>query len=181
MYQLSTNLGETFNVSDVPQPEYGDLPDGKYLVVITESQLKPERNNENNIRASLQLTIQEGELAGRVVFANPCWINVREDLQLYGRQELSQVIKATGLVGVSDLTELHDKFFHVTLKTKPGKDGTPRQNKTYQKMVTAAPTAAPKPSAFQPQPRALQTRATLAHPQQAAPPRQIVRPTDLPF
>ena len=177
MYNLTTNLGETFNVADVPQPDYGDLPDGKYLVAITESALKPERNNENNIRASLQLTIQEGELAGRVIFSNPCWINEREDLQLYGRQELSQVIKATGLVGVSDLTELHDKLFHVTLKTKPGKDGTPRQRPTYQKMVAPSIVPTQKPSAFKPQPR-----ASLPHPQQAAAqPRQIVRPTDLPF
>ena len=176
MYQLTTNLGETFNVADVPQPDYGDLPDGKYLVAITESQLKPERNNENNIRASLQLTIQEGELAGRVIFANPCWINVREDLQLYGRQELSQVIKATGLAGIADLAELHDKLFQVTLKTKPGKDGQPRQNKTYQTMTAPSIVPTQKPSAFKQQPR-----ATLPHPQQGQQqPRQIVRP-NLPF
>lgn len=175
MYILTTNLGETFNVADVPQPEWGDTPDGRYLVAITDAQLKPERNNENNIRASLSMTIQEGELVGRVLFANPCWINEREDLQLYGRQELSQVMKAVGVAGISDLSELHDKLFQVTLKTKPGKDGTPRQNKTFQPIV---PTTQ-KPSAFKPQPRA-------PHPQQtqqyAQPKAKIVRPVEnLPF
>ena len=115
------NLG-SFNAHEVdPMTEFDAIPAGQYLAVITESEMKPTKNNNGSY---LQLTFEvvEGEYKGRKLWARLNLDNPNETAVKIARAELSSICRAVGVMQPKDSVELHDLPLVITVKCKKRDD-----------------------------------------------------------
>lgn len=97
-----------FNANEVdPAVGFDPIPAGKYLAIITESEMKPTKAGTGQY---LQLTFQvvDGEYKGRLVWARLNLDNPSPMAVKIARAELSAVCRATGVMAPKDSVELHD-------------------------------------------------------------------------
>lgn len=100
------NLGETFNLNDLPQSAgFEPLPPGWYDVTVTEVEGRSNDNGWNGL--GLKLDVEGPTHQGRVVFGN---ITIRhsgsDKAQQIGREQLGSLMRAGGLKNVSDSDQL---------------------------------------------------------------------------
>ena len=111
-----------FNAHDVdPNTEFDPVPAGKYLAIITESEMKPTKNNKGSF---LQLTfeIMDGEYKGRKLWARLNLNNPNETAVKIARAELSAVCRAVNVMEPKDSCELHNLPLCITVKCKKRSD-----------------------------------------------------------
>ena len=127
-----------FNANRVePATEFEPIPAGKYLAVITASEMKPTKSGNGSY---LELTFQviEGEFKGRLLWArlnldNPNMLAVK-----IAQGELSAICRAVGVMEPKDSSELHNLPLVVGVKLKPDAEGELRNEvKSYAKRETA--------------------------------------------
>lgn len=112
-----------FDASQVePASEFAPLPPGKYVAVITASEMKPTRSGNG---AYLELTFQiiEGEFKGRVLWDRLNLDNPHPLAVKIARGELSAICRAVGVLTPNDSCELHNLPLVVTVKQKRDADG----------------------------------------------------------
>ncbi|QDP46552.1 MAG: hypothetical protein Unbinned4098contig1000_12 [Prokaryotic dsDNA virus sp.] len=124
------NLEKTYDVSNAPatnETNYELMPDGDYVVIINESDMKPTKKGTGKY---LQLTIEiiEGDYTGRRVWSRLNLINPSATAVDIAERDLADIQRAVGKNSVSDSTELHDIPFVVTLKTRPASNGYEASN-----------------------------------------------------
>ena len=115
-----------FNANNVePMAEFDAIPPGKYVAVITASEMKATKAGTGSF---LELTFEvvEGEFKGRKLWArlnldNPSQIAVK-----IARSELASICRAAGVMEPRDSSELHNLPMLVTVKQKAGDDGEVR-------------------------------------------------------
>ena len=91
-----------FNAATVePSQDFEPIPAGKYLAVITESEMKPTKNANGQY---LQLTFQilDGPYKGRYVWARLNLQNPNPTTVQIARQELSSICRAAGVLQPGD-------------------------------------------------------------------------------
>jgi hypothetical protein len=96
-----------FDANNVdPSVALDPIPAGKYLAVITESEMKPTKAGGGKY---LQLTFQviDGEHKGRLVWARLNLENKSEMTVKIARGELSAICRAVGVMAPKDSIELH--------------------------------------------------------------------------
>jgi len=111
-----------FDANEVePAVGFDPIPPGKYLAVITESEMKPTKSG---VGQYLQLTFQviEGEFKGRLLWArlnldNPNALTVK-----IARAELSAICRAVGVMAPKDSVELHNLPLVITVGQKKRDD-----------------------------------------------------------
>jgi len=111
-----------FNANDVdPAVGFEPIPAGKYLAVITESEMKPTKKGVGNF---LQLTFQilEGEYKGRLVWARLNIDNPNATTVKIARAELSAICRAVGVMAPKDSIELHNLPLLITVAHKKRQD-----------------------------------------------------------
>ncbi len=111
-----------FNANDVdPAVGFEPIPAGKYLAVITESEMKPTKKGVGNF---LQLTFQilEGEFKGRLVWARLNLDNPNATTVKIARAELSAICRAVGVMAPKDSIELHNLPLLITVAHKKRQD-----------------------------------------------------------
>jgi len=111
-----------FNAHDVdPTTEFDAIPAGKYLALITESEMKPTKTNTGHF---LQLTFEvlEGEYKGRKLWARLNLDNPNETAVKIARAELSAICRATGIMQPKDSCELHNLPLEITVRCKKRED-----------------------------------------------------------
>ena len=111
-----------FNANQVePTTEFEAIPAGKYLAMITESEMKPTKSGSGSY---LQLTFQilEGEYKGRFVWARLNLNNANGTAVQIARSELSAICRAVGVMTPSDSVELHNLPLLITVKCKKRED-----------------------------------------------------------
>lgn len=111
-----------FNANQVePSQDFEPIPAGKYLAVITESEMKPTKNGGGQY---LQLTFQvlDGPYKGRCVWARLNLHNTNATTVQIARQELSAVCRAVGVMTPVDSVELHNIPLVITVKLKKRQD-----------------------------------------------------------
>jgi hypothetical protein len=103
-----------------PSSDFEPVPAGKYLAVITESEMKP---NKAGTGSYLQLTfaIIEGEHKGRFLWARLNLDNPNAVAVQIAKAELSAICRAVGVLAPNDSTDLHDLplVIHVKCKKRP--------------------------------------------------------------
>lgn len=107
---------------------YELLPEGKYLAMITESDMKDNSKGTGQLLV-LVVTIIEGEHQGRKLWAN---LNLRHsnvDTVRLAQIELAAICKAVGVMTPKDSNDLHDRPMLITLKIDKRKDTGDLQNK----------------------------------------------------
>ena len=104
-----------------PSADYDPLPAGKYLAVITESEMKPTKAGTGQY---LQLTFEilDGQFKGRKVWARLNLANSNEMTVKIAQAELSAICRAVGVLAPNDSVELHNLPLVITVKCKKRDD-----------------------------------------------------------
>ena len=104
-----------------PSVALDPLPAGKYLAVISESELKPTKTGGGKY---LQLTFQiiDGEFKGRLVWARLNLENKSEMTVKIARGELSAICRAIGVMQPKDSVELHNVPLEINVGLKKRDD-----------------------------------------------------------
>jgi hypothetical protein len=129
-----------FNAHDVePANTFDPLPAGKYLAVITSSEMKPTKSG---VGKYLELTFQviEGEFKNRILWARLNLENPNTTTVKIAKAELSAICRAVGVMAPKDSCELHNLPLQVTVKIKKRTDTGELVNevKGYAKKEAAA-------------------------------------------
>ena len=107
-----------FNANQVePTTEFEPIPAGKYLAMVTDSEMKPTKSGSGSY---LQLTFQvlEGEYKGRFLWARLNLHNANATAVQIARAELSAICRAIGVLTPQDSVELHNLPLVITVKCK---------------------------------------------------------------
>ncbi len=153
-----------YNAGDYePSKPLGPVPNGTYLVQITESEMK-NANSGNGKYLSLTTQIIEGEFKDRKVFINLNIHNQSEQAQRIAREQMSAICAAVNVMNPQDSVQLHNLPFMIDVKCKKGKDnnGNDTMNnnvtgfypKRHTQHVSSAPT---QPASNEPAPWNAQT------------------------
>ncbi|RIK74360.1 MAG: hypothetical protein DCC68_23255 [Planctomycetota bacterium] len=117
-----------FNANDVePASDFEPIPAGKYLAMITDSEMKPTKNGTGHY---LQLTFQilDGPYKNRFVWARLNLDNANATAVKIAHGELSALCRAVGVMAPKDSVELHNLPLVITVKCKTRKDSGEVQN-----------------------------------------------------
>ncbi len=101
-------LGQTFDANELPQGTGGSfepLPEGNYNATITQAELK-DTNDKTGQYIKLRLDITGPSHQGRVIFSNLNIKNPSAKAEEIGRQQLGDIMRAVGLVKVTDTDQL---------------------------------------------------------------------------
>jgi hypothetical protein len=107
-----------FNANQVePTTDFEPLPAGKYMAVITESEMKPTKAGTGNY---LQLTFQviEGEYKNRLLWSRLNLDNPNDTARKIAQGELSAICRAVGVMAPRDSVELHDLPLVISVRCK---------------------------------------------------------------
>jgi hypothetical protein len=122
-----------------PANDFEPVPAGKYLAVITESEVKTNKAQNGSY---LQLTFQiiDGEYKNRFLWARLNLDNSNATAVKIARAELSAICRAVGVMAPNDSVELHDLPLVISVKCKKRTDTGENSNeiKGYAKKEAAS-------------------------------------------
>jgi hypothetical protein len=131
-----------------PTGDFDPVPAGKYLAVITESEMKPTKSGSGNY---LQLTFEiiDGPHKGRLLWARLNLDNPNATAVAIARAELSAICRAVGVLAPKDSVELHNLplVIHVKCKKRDDTGELTNEVKGYSPRTAPAETPPVKPAA----------------------------------
>lgn len=131
-----------------PNGDFEPIPAGKYLAVITESELKPTKAGTGHY---LQLTFQvvDGPFQNRLLWARLNIDNANAQARKIAQGELSAICRAVGVLAPNDSVELHNLplVIHVRCKKRTDTGEIVNELKGYSKKDSPPPPAAAAPAA----------------------------------
>jgi len=136
-----------------PAGDFEPIPPGKYVAVVTDSEMKPTKSGAGNY---LQLTFQvvEGPFSNRLLWARLNLDNPNETARKIAQGELSALCRAVGVLAPNDSVELHNLplVIHVRCKKRSDTGEIVNEVKGYSpKESPAAPSnSAPAPGSTPP-------------------------------
>ena len=111
-----------FNAHEVePNTPFEALPTGKYLAIITDSEMKATKNGSGRF-LELVFEVLEGEHKGRKVWDRLNLDNPNALAVKIARGQLSAICRAVGVMQPRDSVELHNLPLVVTVKVKRRED-----------------------------------------------------------
>lgn len=112
-------LGERFSVDDLPPSErnFEPIPAGMYQAVIKAADMKKTKAGGDMVTA--QFLIVGPAHQGRVVFANFNIKNTSEVAETIGRQQLGELLRATGKNVIEQTDELIGATCDIKVAIKP--------------------------------------------------------------
>lgn len=111
-----------FNANDVdPTTDFEPIPEGKYLAVITDSEMKQTKSGRGQY---LELTFQvvSGPHANRLLWSRLNLDNPSEQAVQIAQSELSAICRAVGMMQPKDSVELHNVPLLVNVRCKRRED-----------------------------------------------------------
>lgn len=97
-----------FNANDVePSKAFDPIPAGKYIAVITDSEMKETRAGTGRY-LQLEFEITDGEYAGRKLWARLNIENQNAEAVRMARADLSAICRAVNVLTPSDSIDLHN-------------------------------------------------------------------------
>lgn len=120
------------------------LPENRYIAVITASQFK-DNKAQNNKYLELQFQIIEGEFKNRVVWGRLSLNHQKEQTAKIARGQLAAICKAVGVLTPQDSAELHNLPLQISVKVKRRTDNGELTNeiKGFAPKPSAAAASAP--------------------------------------
>ena len=137
-----------FNAEEVePQGSFDPIPAGWYTCMITESEMKPTKNNTGEY-LQLRLDVIEGEHENRVLFDRLNLNNPNQTAVEIAQRQLSAICRAVGVMQPKDSSDLHDKPLRVKVSIRPAGNGYDASNevKAYEAVQNGGGAAAPASS-----------------------------------
>ena len=127
-----------------PTTDFDPIPAGKYVAVITDSEMKPTKAGTGHY---LQLAFQiiEGPYKNRFVWARLNLDNPNATAVQIARAELSAICRAVGVMAPKDSIELHNLplVIHVRCKKRSDTGDITNEIKGYSKRESPTPSAKP--------------------------------------
>jgi hypothetical protein len=104
-----------------PTGDFDPVPAGKYLAVVTDSEMKPTKSGTGSY---LQLTFEiiDGPHKGRLLWARLNLDNPNATAVAIARAELSAICRAVGVLAPKDSVELHNLPLVIHVKCKKRDD-----------------------------------------------------------
>ncbi len=104
-----------------PADDFEPIPAGKYVAVITDSEMKPTKTGNGSY---LQLTFQvlEGPCANRLLWARLNLDNSNATARKIAQQDLSAICRAVGVLVPNDSAELHNLPLVINVRCKKRAD-----------------------------------------------------------
>jgi hypothetical protein len=128
-----------FNANNVePADNFEPIPAGKYIAVISDSQMKPTKNGDGSL-LELKFEIIEGEYKGRFIWSRLCLENKNEQTVKIAKSQLADICRSVGILTPRDSCELHNLPIQIKVAVKKRSDNGEATNevKAYQKRETA--------------------------------------------
>ena len=124
-----------------PTGDFDPVPAGKYLAVVTESEMKPTKSGSGSY---LQLTFEiiDGPHKGRLLWARLNLDNPNATAVAIARAELSAICRAVGVLAPQDSVELHNLPLVIHVRCKKRDDTGEVTNEVKGYSPKAAPTEA---------------------------------------
>lgn len=97
------------------------IPDGKYVAVVTASQMKPTKNGTGQY-LELEYQVLEGEHRNRKLWSRHTLQHPTAMTVQIARGELSAICRAVGILTPKDSAELHNLPLTLTVKIKKRED-----------------------------------------------------------
>ena len=136
------NLGETFEVSSLPQGNTGNfdpLPPGWYSATMSAAEIKNTKTGTGQYIA-LRYDITGPTHQGRVVFGNLNIRNQSPKAEEIGRQQLGDICRAIGLARVGDTDQLIGNSLMIKLDIEKSEQyGDKNQVKGFKPIAGGAP------------------------------------------
>ena len=133
-----------FNANEVdPASAFEPIPAGKYLAVVTASEMKPTKSGVGNY---LELTFQvlDGPFKGRVLWARLNLDNPNPTTVKIAKSELSAVCRAVGVMTPRDSQDLHNLPLQISVRLKKRDDTGEMTNEIKGYAKKEAATAQPQ-------------------------------------
>jgi len=111
-----------FNAANVdPATDYEAIPAGKYLAIISNSEMKPTKSGSGTY---LELTFQviEGQYKNRLLWSRLNLSNPNNQAVQIAQGELSAICRAVGVMQPKDSAELHNLPLQINVKCKKRED-----------------------------------------------------------
>lgn len=110
-----------------PESQFAPVPNGKYPIVITESEIKPTKDGQGQY---LQLTLEviDGHYKGRKIWDRLNLWNKNSTAVEIAQRALSQICHAIGVLQVQDTVTLHGKPLVASLVVSPSRAGYDESN-----------------------------------------------------
>ena len=130
-----------------PNAPRDPLPEGRYLCVIVDSEMKATKN-QNGEYLELEMEVIDGQHKGRKLWDRLNLNNPNETAVRIAQGTLSAICRAVGVMRPNDSVELHGIPLEVVVKCKKRADTGDMTNEVagYEKRGSAA-VSAPKPQA----------------------------------
>jgi hypothetical protein len=144
-----------------PAATFDPVPAGKYVAVITESEMKPTKAG-NGHYLELTFEISDGPSKGRKLWARLNLDNPNQQAVQIARGELSAICRAVGVLQPKDSCELHNLPLSVKVACKKREDTGEITNeiKGYEKKEAAFSKPVPMPGASPSAPAPQATKST---------------------
>jgi hypothetical protein len=107
-----------FDASQVaPSVPYENVPPGKYLVEITDTEMKPTKAGSGEM-LQIEFTVIDGEFKNRKVWDRLCLKHPNPEAVKIANANLSAICHAVGVLRPGDSVELHHIPLVITVKCK---------------------------------------------------------------
>lgn len=126
-----------------PNSGYDPVPAGKYLAVVTTSEMKETKAGTGKY-LELRLQILEGEYAGRIVWSRLNLFNPNATAVQIAQADLSAICRAVEVLQPNDSVDLHNLplVIDVRVKKRPDTSELVNEIKGYAKKDTPPPASA---------------------------------------
>jgi hypothetical protein len=110
-----------FNATDVSPSGFEPIPAGRYLAVITDSEMRPTKSGNGEY---LQLTFEiiEGPYKGRLLWTRLNIVHPNVTAANIAKAELASICRAVGVLTPQDSTELHNLPLIITVQLQRRND-----------------------------------------------------------
>ena len=111
-----------FNAANVdPATDFEPIPAGKYLAIISNSEMKPTKSGSGTY---LELTFQviDAQYKTRLLWSRLTLSNPNNQAVQIAQGELSAICRAVGVLQPKDSAELHNLPLQITVKCKKRED-----------------------------------------------------------
>ncbi len=129
-----------FNANEVePNVGFEPVPAGKYIAMITASEMKPTKNGDGSY-LELELTVLDGPCKDRKLWDRLCLSHPNPQTVKIARGYLSAICRAVGVMKPADSCDLHNIPMSITVKCKKRDDNGEITNEIrgYYKKESAA-------------------------------------------
>lgn len=113
------HLGQQFNANEhQPLSDISPIPKGEYIACITDSEMKPTKDNSGQYLA-LTFQVLEGEYKDRFLWGNLNLMNRSPKAVEIAQRELSAICHAVNVMNVQDSEQLHNIPMQIKVKLIP--------------------------------------------------------------